>query len=263
MKLTKTHGSINSKSFFIYSAANTEYYELFAKSFINSILRNTSYKVHIHLFNPSPKLEILRDERVSYSHEIFPENYLIDLKKKYIKNQPIYERKKHILRMMNLKNINKHDPIELIISEQITKAYYACVRFIRLAEFVKNQSVLCLDIDCIIRKNFKLDVKSEQLHIYGNPEFNDFKAGTILITENGHDFLNNFSNLLEQNIQNDYLYWFLDQDILNFIVPNYHYKLLNKSFIDWEFNEESIIWQAKGARKDNALFVNTQINYLI
>ncbi len=263
MKLAKISGSINFDSFFIYSAANSEYYELFGKSFINSILRNTSYKVHIHLFNPSPKLEILRDQRVSYSYEIFSENYLIDLKKKYTKTQPINERKKHILRMLYVKNIKKYDQIELIIGEQISKAYYACVRFIRLYELIKNQSVLCLDIDCIVRKDFKINVEREEIHIYGSPELNDFKAGTILITEHGHSFLKQFSNLLEQNILNDYLYWFLDQDILSFIVQNYNYKLLNKSFIDWEFNEDSIIWQAKGMRKDDDIFVNTQRNYVI
>ena len=56
------------------------------------------------------------------------------------------------------------------------------------------------------------------------------------------------------SIQRDIIYWSLDQDILDNIVPSYVYKELPRSYIDWNMLPTSIIWTAKGKRKDLEIF---------
>jgi hypothetical protein len=58
------------------------------------------------------------------------------------------------------------------------------------------------------------------------------------------------------------LYWFLDQLILDQIVPKYRKGLLPMSYIDWAMKPESPIWSAKGPRKELDIFKKEQQKYL-
>jgi hypothetical protein len=60
----------------------------------------------------------------------------------------------------------------------------------------------------------------------------------------------------------DDLYWFLDQIVLDQLVPQYHKGLLPMSYIDWAMRNESAIWSAKGKRKELEIFKQEQRKYI-
>ena len=67
--------------------------------------------------------------------------------------------------------------------------------------------------------------------------------------------------LFRSSINEDDLYWFLDQFILDILVPKYHKGLLPMSYIDWAMRPESSIWSAKGKRKELDIFKQEQNKY--
>jgi hypothetical protein len=102
------------------------------------------------------------------------------------------------------------------------------------------------------------------LHIYRvykkDPRF---LAGGIYFcgTAGSFDFLQNYSAKLKQFIDQDRLYWSLDQDLLNHVVPNYRWKDLPIELIDWHMMPDSAIWTAKGTKKNLEIFINEQKKY--
>ena len=55
-------GNLDQHKFFIYAAADSIYFDLHAKPLINSIIANTEYGVHIHIYDPRPdQIEFCRE----------------------------------------------------------------------------------------------------------------------------------------------------------------------------------------------------------
>jgi hypothetical protein len=79
---------------------------------------------------------------------------------------------------------------------------------------------------------------------------------------NGYNFLAEYAKVLKTNISADNLYWGIDQDVLTDLVPRYHWSNLPMEYIDWEMQDSSYIWTAKGTRKDLAIFVNEKRQYM-
>ena len=77
----------------------------------------------------------------------------------------------------------------------------------------------------------------------------------------GGNFLTEYSNTLIDYIRSDHLYWSLDQDVLESIVPKYRWEQLPMSLIDWNMSDSSCIWTAKGTRKDLDAFVKEKKKY--
>jgi hypothetical protein len=67
---------------------------------------------------------------------------------------------------------------------------------------------------------------------------------------------------LRSAIEQDDIYWFLDQVLLDQLVPQYNKGLLPMSYIDWAMRAESAIWSAKGKRKELDIFKQEQRKYL-
>ena len=67
---------------------------------------------------------------------------------------------------------------------------------------------------------------------------------------------------MRASIEQDDLYWFLDQFILDQLVLKYHKGLLPMSYIDWAMRDDSAIWSAKGKRKELEIFKQEQKKYL-
>jgi hypothetical protein len=142
------------------------------------------------------------------------------------------------------------------------KTYFACARFIRLAELLNDgQSVFSIDVDAVVRKQIPVLVAGPDLYIRKNRQF--LAGGVYLTGSNGSKtFLEQYSTLLSKSLTEDKIYWSLDQDILDVIVGRFKYTELPMSYIDWEMKDPSYIWTAKGTRKDHIIFINEQKKYL-
>jgi hypothetical protein len=147
----------------------------------------------------------------------------------------------------------------------IRQTYYACGRFVRLAELLRpGQRCLELDVDGLVRAPFKTELGNADFYLYEKPKDGTHLAGAILFngTAGAHDFLQAYGANLKASIEQNDLYWFLDQVMLDQLVPRYRKDLLPMSYIDWAMRTDSAIWSAKGPRKELAIFKQEQQKYL-
>jgi hypothetical protein len=168
------------------------------------------------------------------------------------------------LQLRQLKNTQKamSKGNDKSLQERMQKTYYACARFIRLSQLINTQNFLAIDIDAVVRKTLSpLEGSDLFLHrIEGNNA--RFLAGGIYGSSDAYKFLHHYSGIILDHLSTDYLYWGLDQDILEKIVPDYSWTQMPRSYIDWDMQEDSHIWTAKGARKNLDKFIKEQKKYM-
>jgi hypothetical protein len=258
MIIPPLQGKLEHTDFFIYGACDEKYFDEFGKSLINSIQKNSNNNIHLHLFNPrQDQLDFCQTKNVSYSYEHASLELFQPAADKWAINPTDafnIERKKRILKSME-KGGDK------TVIERIQKTYFACARFIRLAELLKDgQSVFSIDVDAIVRKRIPVLLAGPDLYIRKNRQF---LAGGVYLTGSlgSKTFLEQYATLLSKSLAEDKIYWSLDQDILDVIVGRFKHKELPMSYIDWEMKDTSYIWTAKGTRKDLKIFVEEKLKY--
>ena len=74
MILPPLQGILDQDKFFIYAACDVVYFNEFGPTLINSVLRNTKFGIHLHLYNPTQKqIQYCRSiDRVSITYEYAP-----------------------------------------------------------------------------------------------------------------------------------------------------------------------------------------------
>lgn len=244
MLLPPTHGTCSQQDFYIYAACDAEYFNEFGEAFVNSIRSNTSAGVHLHLFNPD-EAQILKCHRLgaTVTWESVPLSLFASAAETQLE-------KTQLDRTTNAMSKGK----DRLIIERMQKTYYACARFIRLQEIYNPAiTVLELDIDAVVRQDFprlKNNCDFYIHHISGKKA--RFLAGGMYLNANTNSaqFLAEYAQQLKSYIERDYIYWGLDQDLLDPIVPKYYYSQLPMSYIDWDMKPDSYVWTAKGTRKD-------------
>lgn len=262
MNLPNLQGTCDYSDFFIYAACDATYFDLFGPAFINSIRCNTKVNIHMHLFNPRiDQIEYCQKIQISTTWEHVSDS-LFDLATQRWNNIPADgSAKLHYDRTVNAMTKGRDSSLQ----ERIKKTYYACARFVRLAELFRSGPVLSLDVDAVIRQSLPMLPTNYDFylhHIAGRKA--RYLAGGIWInpTDLSKNFLKEYRDQLVTYLTNDYIYWGLDQDLLDPIVPRYNHGQLPISYIDWNMSLDSYIWTAKGTRKDLVAFVNEQQKYV-
>lgn len=261
MKMPPLLGNLDQNKFFIYAAADTVYFDLHAKPLINSIIANTpEFGVHIHIYNPRPdQIEFCRNRPgVTCTYENTNEVDFQHATDYWLtRNQFDNDRQRQMF-----KKGQKQGRTELAVL--IRQTYYACTRFIRLAELLRpGQRCLSIDVDGLVRGPFTDQLGAEDFYLYEKPKDGTHLAGAVLFngTSGSHEFLQEYAGRLRTSIGEDDLYWFLDQVVLDQLVVKYHKGLLPMSYIDWAMRNESAIWSAKGKRKELDIFKQEQGKY--
>lgn len=264
MILPTIHGKIKQQNFFIFTACDNTYFEDFGKSLINSVLKNTGVGIHVHIFNPTTEnLNFCeKDPRISVSFEWAPRELFTKAAERWKiepKIEPEATRYKRTITAMT-----KGKDIELI--DRIQKTYYACARFIRLENLTKEgDKFFAMDVDAVVRNNitplavgkdcYLHKITGKKARVLAGGMYNDGNP-------QGRRFLKEYASHLERNIVYDYIYWSMDQDLLDVVVPKYNTGDLPMSLIDWEMNPQSVVWTAKGLRKDMPVFISEQQKYM-
>lgn len=130
------------------------------------------------------------------------------------------------------------------------------VSFIRSVLKLHHQLVLYLDVDSIIRKNLinaKISLSSDVEILFRKTEDLRFKVatGAIIFKNNkqSHLFLEHWETRITPKI----FEWFSDQISFYQTYKKTKDKInissIDKSLIDWEFHQKSIVWAGKGDRK--------------
>jgi hypothetical protein len=262
MKLPPLLGNLDQSQFFVYAAADTVYFDLHAKPLIKSIIANTpEFGVHVHIYDPRPdQIAFCRDlPAVTCSYENL-DNTAFQQAADYWLTRTQFENDRQ--RQMHKKGqkLGREELLKLI-----RQTYYACGRFVRLAELLRpGQRCLSIDVDGLVRRPFVDQLGTKDFYLYEKPKDGTHLAGAILFngTAGSHEFLQEYAKRLRSSMDQDDLYWFLDQLILDQLVSKYHKGLLPISYIDWAMRDESAIWSAKGPRKELDVFKQEQEKYL-
>lgn len=277
MILPNMHGSLQQQGFFIYAAADREYFDMYGRALINSVIHNTSHGVHMHLYDPTPtQLEFCKQPRVSVSWEHIGTDQFQSALELWTRADlsEIYQARRD--KMLGIKVVDHALSINTNLEIWLRKTYYACMRFVRLAELViQPQRFLEIDVDGIVRKPFQTEFGDDDqvdLYLYekhktdrhtGQQIKTGHLAGSILYTPKPRalEFIHKCGAAMRQEIEIDNIYWFLDQNILDATIQNYRKGLLPIGYVDWHMHPDSAIWTAKGKRKDLAAFVQELRKY--
>jgi hypothetical protein len=240
---------------FIYAACDSNYFTEFGREFVNSIQQNTQFGTHIHLFNPTAEqLDFCQQKNVSITYESVPFDLFTGISTDCLEPKQL-ERTHTAMKKGN----------DQSVADRLRKTYYACVRFIRLQQvFSGSTTVFAADIDAIVRSNIPALSTDRDFYIHHITGAKArFLAGGLWLNPvaGSCNFLQEYSQQLRSSIEKDYIYWGLDQDVLDPIVPRYRFGNLPINYIDWNMNPSSYVWTAKGTRKELAVFVNEKKKY--
>lgn len=261
MQLPALQGTFDQQDFFIYAACDQAYFSEFGPAFIGSIRANTDHNIHIHLFNPTAEqIAYCQRHGVGVTWEHVHRTLFVASAQRFLTcptQEPDLTQYNRTLNAMSKGG-------DASILERMQKTYYACARFVRLAEMYQGQTALAMDVDAVVRRSIAPlpEVKDFYLHYVSgkNPRY---LAGGIWLAGNNvcKKFLNEYANQLRDCLARDHVYWSLDQDILEHVVPKYSPGQLPREYIDWNMRPNSYIWTAKGTRKELAVFVNEKRKY--
>lgn len=148
-------------------------------------------------------------------------------------------------------------------SEAHVRTYYASVRFVRLAEIfaAAPASYLCLDADCIVRGDIGSAFGGESADVRMRLRYDErphvtVAAGALALspTAGASRFIDQVSALVRAVLEAGEGAWFLDQIVLGHLhrklaPAEVQVKLLDSTYLDWFFHDQSLIWTGKGPRK--------------
>ena len=263
MILPPLQGILDQPGFFIYAACDQDYFDEFGPALIKSIQQNTAFGVHLHLYNPTPEqIKYCRNQdRVSITFESAPLELFENASKPWLQvpsDPTLATTYKRIMTAMSKGN-------DASVQQRIQRTYFACARFIRLQQLIHQTSVLlAIDVDAIVRSDIPALGNNQDLYIHRIEGRNSrFLAGGIYLTGTygGYQFLKEYADALKTAINQDKLHWGIDQDLLENIVPRYHWGQMPRELIDWDMRPDSHIWTAKGTRKSLDIFINELKKY--
>ena len=260
MNLGKIEGQFPVHNSLIYAAADRIYFDTYARPLIVSAARNVpDYAVHLHIYDPAPdQLQWASlQPNLTVTWEVIDQKSL----KRAAKTWPhkVIDHVRQAEMQKKSKTLSPGDFADLMY-----RTYCACVRFIRLDQILNSQTTcLSIDVDGLIRKPFSLEFDSKDIHLYEKPKDGTHLAGALLFQPHtgSRKFLQTYAQELQQAILADNIYWFLDQVILDKIVPQFNKGLLPMSYIDWAMKDTSAIWSAKGKRKELQIFTRELSRY--
>lgn len=259
MIIPPLQGKLSAPDFFIFAACDEHYFDDFAPSLVNSIIKNTNHTIHLHIFNPrDDQLTFCSKKNISFTFEYAAIDIFANSARRWsteYDQEPMQSQKLRTLTAMT-----KGKDID--IQDRMRKTYYACARFIRLNEISNGLPFFAMDVDAIVRKPVQPLVGKDFFlhHISGKKA--RFLAGGLYGSQMSRSFLDVYSKSLKQYLEDDYVYWGLDQDVLDSIVPQFNWGQLPNEYIDWEMRPSSVIWTAKGTRKDLKIFISEKQKYI-
>lgn len=272
MILPNMHGSLQQPGFFVYAAADCGYFDLYGRALINSVLRNTNHGIHVHIYDPThDQLSFCQQPRCSVTWEcLAPTQFesALEFWNREDLPEPHAGRKN---KMLGLKQSTSND-----LENWLRKTYFACMRFVRLAEIMQDpRHLLEIDIDGLVRGDFPIQLPDNQscdIYVYektkkdrvtGEIRTTGHLAGSILITDKPQAlaFVQDLGSAIRREIEADNIYWFLDQNCLDATVARYRKGVLPINYVDWHMNPHSAIWTAKGKRKELDVFKRELAKY--
>jgi tetratricopeptide (TPR) repeat protein len=220
----------------VFFAADSSFFWRHGLTLIGSVGRSApNAPCHVHVINPDSGIahaiertrEILPNLRLSYSYE----------------------------------HVNFVQCSDLHI-----RTYYASVRFVRLAEIFGRSpaSYLCVDADSIVRGDITASQAGGKVsHVGLHVRYHEHPQMAVLASASlfrpnaaAARFIDRVSELIKTSLESCEAVWFLDQIVLGHVVrelgaDGVDIALLDLTYLDWFFRDESLVWTGKGKRKSD------------
>ena len=223
----------------IFSACDDSYFREHGGALIHSA-DDIGKDIHFHVCNPSEQTKDLQDKiinntkvKVSFtSHNI------------NVDSGPLYEK----------------IPISYGVSRRKSHVYYACMRFFLARKILEAaDKVLIVDTDSVFMNDF--DWPKENYGFYprlGSPPHRATAAGVVYFQKPALETL----HLLEEKIYSLPWQWGVDQESLSYYFSNVVKEkshIFDKTFLDWNFIEDTVLWTGKGDHKRlNKTYIETK-----
>ena len=264
MQIPNILGTCDQTGPFIFTACDQTYFDDFACVLVNSIERNTSLGVHVHIFNPrADQIEwCAQRSRVSCTYEHADASLFNRAAKRWSLAPQTEPEKSFYQRTLTAMTKGR----DRTIHERMMKTYFACARFIRLFELFAELPVIAIDVDAVVRSEFPSLAQDKDFYVhYISGKKARFLAGGMMLHpgKGSQRFLKHYASALRDYFERDYVYWGLDQDLLDQIVPQHNHGQLPMSMIDWNMDDTSAVWTAKGTRKEDQKFLNEKQKYIV
>jgi hypothetical protein len=176
--------------------------------------------------------------------------------------------------LWRLKSLLRHTEL-IVSSERIElghytpmqrRTYYACARFLRLAELLDQAAgdLLVLDADSLVVSQIDRDftdkpeaeicLRRRDL-VEQRPEHLAVAAGSVWVraTDASRAFFRTVADDLATAFESGQASWYLDQITLKRRIDDPELKVqvrnIKAKYADWDFRDDSIVWQGKGNRK--------------
>lgn len=265
MLINPMHIESRPRSHSVYTACDQQYFQQFGSALANSVLRNTDFDMHFHIFNPAAAdLEFCRQHaRITVSHEQVVEQQFLAAAEFWNSTPLDPVQQQHLDRTVNA--MGKGGDVN--IRHRMMKTYFACVRFVRLAEiFDPGWQMFAMDVDAVVRAPLTSPGHDHDFYIHrilGRRA--RWLAGGIWLNacSQNQRFLDQYCAAILDHFQRDYVYWGIDQDVLEHCVPGHNHGALPDTYIDWHMRPASLVWTAKGTRKNSAEFVSERAQYSV
>ena len=249
----------------VYTACDVRYFRDFGPAFANSVLTNSDFGVHFHIFNAEPcDIEFCQSiPRVSFSHEHVPLDVFATATRLW-ESLPLDDTKQTNLARTQQAMWKGGDAN---LQERMQRTYFACVRFVRLRDlYDARHRMFAMDVDAVVRARLRSpgDDRAFYIHrIHGAKA--RYLAGGIWLNavQSNCGFLDEYAAAITSHFHDDYIYWGIDQDVLEHIVPKWNHAELPQEYIDWNMQAHSMVWTAKGNRKNNLAFLEAKRQFSV
>ncbi len=263
MQLAPSSISKRPKTHSVYTACDQAYFDEFGPAFAHSIMANTEFDVHFHIFNPRPEhIDFCESHaRITYGWEVIAKENFLAAAQRWRHTPTDPQEKSFLDRTVNaMGKGGDHD-----ILDRMQKTYFACVRFVRLSEiFDPAYHMFAMDVDAVVRSPLVSPGQDHDFFIHRiSGRKARYLAGGIWLRDRAAnlDFLQAYAAAISDFFHRDYVYWGIDQDVLETLVPGHSVGQLPVSYIDWNWGEHSMVWTAKGTRKSDPVFQAVKLSY--
>ena len=163
--------------------------------------------------------------------------------------------------MKKINKTSKNTKCNYITDSRDTKTFYASARYIYSEDLIREyelEGIMFLDADSLVLKDIPFPEEDYSLHLRepfpnttGIVKEGSYVLGSsVYISNNGIEFAKFLKKELNSYVLDT---WYQDQMALWRAHQSLNSKLsfsqLDKTYLDWDFDPSSFIWNAKGPRK--------------
>lgn len=264
----------------IFTCADSNYFKIFGKQLINSLDKIDCFTcLHIHVINPdqeaSYKLQqfLVKFKRLTASYERVNIKSLMELSRNarsdWLKNIPL-----NILEMLAIEQVREKTiqrklikialkigiSANFLISKKwlhsdSSRVYYACRRFSFIQDFFNSvDTLIVIDIDSVFKNDYfkhELNMSNRILALRRVGSWSTYLAGLVYYPNNNETsiFIDKYSQKLNEFFENGWIFWGLDQYLLDVISTKNSTSGLNASVFGFKEGSNSSFISYKGNTK--------------